>query len=209
VSRPAQIRFLSRTAGLYDPVVRGLRFPRLWERIAELATPEPDETCLDVCTGTGGVALALASRGARVLALDAAPGMLGRAARKARAAGLEGRTRFVRMDARALALPDASFPLVTCCMALHEMSQAERTGVLAELGRVASGRLLVADYRVPRGAARWVFSAYHAYEYLESDDFESFTSRDLGARLAEAGLRPGPPHDVGAYRIWPCRVKPS
>ena len=52
MSRAAQIRFLSRTARLYDPVVRTLGFSRLWDAIATQAVPGPGARCLDVCTGT-------------------------------------------------------------------------------------------------------------------------------------------------------------
>jgi hypothetical protein len=92
-------------------------------------------------------------------------------------------------------------------MAIHEMAEAERMTVLAELRRVASDRVLIADYRVPEGRIRGLlFRATHAFEYLESDDFWSYTARDMGRRLAEADFRVGAPLDAGAYRIWPCRV---
>jgi hypothetical protein len=81
--------------------------------------------------------------------------------------------------------------------------------VLAELRRVGSDRVLVADYRVPRGAARrLLFRARRLYEYLESDDFESYIGLELVACLEAAGLRVEEPGDAGPYRIWPCRVKP-
>jgi len=210
VSRPGQIRFLSRTARLYDPIVRGMGFSGLWRRVAERAAPTPELRCLDVCTGTGGAALALADRGARVLGVDVASGMLARAGSKVRARGLAERIRLVQMDARDLAIADASFPLVTCVMALHEMAEAERSRVLAELRRVSSDRVLVADYRVPSGRGRaLLFRTLRAYEYLESDDFEGYAARDVGARLTAARLRVEPPWDAGAYRIWPCRVDRS
>jgi hypothetical protein len=91
-------------------------------------------------------------------------------------------------------------------MALHEMSEPERDGVVRELRRVASRRVLVADYRVPSGARGWWFRALHAYEYWESDDFGGYLARDPGDRLAGIGLEVGAPLDVGAYRIWSCRV---
>lgn len=206
MSRSSQIRFLSRTARLYDPVVRGMRFPRLWLRMAEIAAAPEEGVVLDVCTGTGGLALAMARAGGFVVGVDAAPGMLRRARRKAARAGLACRVRFQEMDARELDFPDGSFPLVTCCMALHEMSETERDRVLAELRRVASARVVVADYRVPTGARGRLFRAFHAYEYLESDDFEGYASHDLGQRLEAAGLSLEDPSDTGAYRIWPCRV---
>ena len=207
MSRRGQIRFLSRTARLYDPVVRAMGFRRLWDEVAERALSVSDGPYLDVCTGTGGVALALARRGASTVGLDLAPGMLARARRKARVAAVESRLTFVRMDARSMGFPDRSFGLVTCTMALHEMAEPERRQVLGELRRVARERVLVADYRVPEGA--WgaaLFRLTRAFEYLESDDFESYAGRDFRARLRGAGLAADPPWDMGSYRIWPCRV---
>jgi ubiquinone/menaquinone biosynthesis C-methylase UbiE len=210
VSRPGQIRFLSRTAPLYDLTVSALGFSRLWENLAERSAPEAGARCLDVCTGTGGVALALASRGSPVIGLDLAAGMLERARRKARAAGLAERARWVRMDARRLAFRNRAFAHVTCAMALHEMAGEEREQVLRELQRVACGHVLIADYRVPpRGWSRLLFHVMRAFEYLESDDFEGYTAGDLRARLEKAGFDVGETRDEGPYRIWPCRVSPS
>jgi demethylmenaquinone methyltransferase/2-methoxy-6-polyprenyl-1,4-benzoquinol methylase len=205
MSRPAQIQFLSRLARVYDVVVRGMGFTPLWRAMAAVAAPVPGERALDVCTGTGGVALELARRGARVIGLDLAGGMLRRARHKHNDDG--PRAHFVQMDARHLAFADGSFSLVTCAMALHEMAEVERTQVLREVNRVASDRVIIADYRVPRDRVRaLLFRVATAYEYIESDDFERFVCRDLGERLGHIGFLVGSPHDVGAYRIWPCRV---
>jgi ubiquinone/menaquinone biosynthesis C-methylase UbiE len=207
VSRPGQIRFLSRTARLYEPIVRLMGFRRLWSALAERARSDPPLRCLDVCTGTGGAARALAGAGVPVVGIDASAGMLKVAEHKARAAGLPARIHLVRMDARKLAFADGSFPLVTCSMALHEMAEAERNAVLAELRRVAGERVLIADYRVPRRRGRGLlFRLLYAFEYLESDDFSGYTGRDMAERLADADFEIDAPCDTGAYRIWPCRV---
>ena len=110
--RPGRIRFLSRTAPFYDPVVHSLGFRRLWEGLAGWAAQNAGSPCLDVCTGTGGIARALARRGSRVVGFDLSPGMLRHARRKARAAGVADRAQWVRMDARRIAFRDDSFPLV-------------------------------------------------------------------------------------------------
>jgi len=207
MSRPAQIRFLSRFAAAYDPVVGFMGFPPLWKALADVAAPAAGEWTLDVCTGTGGAALELARRGARVVGLDLAAGMLRRAQRKRHTAA-PAVPYFVRMDARQLAFADRSFPLVTCSMALHEMAEAERTRTLTEIARVASGRVVIAEYRVPREARqRLLFRVSRAFEYAESDDFGAFVRRDLGKRLAQAGLGVAAEHDVGAYRVWVCQRK--
>jgi ubiquinone/menaquinone biosynthesis C-methylase UbiE len=208
VSRPAQIDFLSRFAGAYDPVVTLLGFPALWRAMADLAAARPGERALDVCTGTGGVALELARRGARVVALDLGPGMLRVAVRKARAAAAGGTpAAFACIDARRLAFADGAFPLVGCSMALHEMDEAERAVVLGEIRRVACERVVLAEYRVPPpGAARLAFRIARAYEYWESDDFASFVAHDFRERLVSAGLRIAGSRDLGAYRVWLCDV---
>jgi len=208
MSRPAQIRFLSRVAAAYDPVVQLMGFAPLWDAVAEVAAPAPGEWTLDVCTGTGGAALELARRGARVIGLDLASGMLRQACRKRDDGGdaTQGNPSFLRMDARRLAFADRSFPLVTCSMALHEMADDERSEVLAEIGRVARDRVVIAEYRVPRGRKRFLFRAARFFEYAESDDFGSFVRSELSARLERAGLAIDTPRDVGGYRIWPCRV---
>jgi ubiquinone/menaquinone biosynthesis C-methylase UbiE len=209
MSRAGQIRFLSRTARLYDPVVRTLGFPRLWDAIASHASPAAGTPCLDACTGTGGVALALARRGGAVVGVDLSGGMLARAARKAEAAGLAGRVSFQRMDARRLGFEDGAFPIVTCAMALHEMAPSERLHVLRELRRVASERVVVAEYEVPpRGARRLAFRALHAFEYLESDDFASFLARGALGCMEDAGLSADLHVRTGSYAVWSCQVRP-
>jgi len=79
---------------------------RYWRRraIRSLGLSGP-ETLLDVCTGTGDVALAAARtpRGARrVLAVDFAGAMLTRARQKSRSRGLDSRLHVVRGDAMSL-----------------------------------------------------------------------------------------------------------
>lgn len=205
MSRAAQIRFLSSVAALYDPTVRAMGFGRLWRRLAEVAKPRDGEGCLDVCTGTGGVALALAQHGAAVVGVDLARGMLARARSKAHRAGLADRARWLPMDASALAWPESSFAVTTCSMALHEMSGPERERTLGELRRVSADRVIVADYRVPPpGWRRRAFQTARVFEYLESDDFESFVAVDLGDRIEQAGLRVREVADEGSFRIWSC-----
>ena len=205
VSRPAQIDFLSRVAPLDDVVVRAMGFARMWRAVAEAGAPKPRETALDVCTGTGGVARELARLGARVAGIDLARGMLRRADRSWRPDD-HPRPGFVRMDARKLAFRDDSFRLVTCAMALHEMSERERQTVIGEIGRVASNRVVITEYRVPTSPLRrLLFLIWRSFEYIESDDFAGFVAQDFRKRLEQADLVVDRSIDVGAYRVWCCR----
>ncbi len=202
------MKFLSRWARAYDPVVRLMGFAALWRGIVQVAAPDPGQRVLDVCTGTGGAALELIGGGARVVGVDLAEGMLRQAVRKGGDDGLRARPLLARMDAALLGFPDGSFSLVTCSMALHEMAEAEREQVLREIRRVASDRVVIAEYRVPADCSRsLLFRVARFFEYIESDDFESFVRCGVNGRLERAGFLVGPPRDVGAYRIWPCRVR--
>ena len=204
MSRAAQIHFLNRFAAAYDPAVRLMGFNAMWRALADSAAPAPGERALDVCTGTGGVAWELWRRGAQVIGLDLAEGMLRRAGRKP-ASTTHAPPLYARMDARRLAFRDRAFSLVTCSMALHEMAESEREQVLGELARVAAGRVVIGEYRVPTGrGAALLFRATRSFEYLESDDFPHFLRRDLGERLEGAGLTVHSVRHVGAYGIWSC-----
>jgi ubiquinone/menaquinone biosynthesis C-methylase UbiE len=205
--RPGRIRFLSCTAPFYDPAVYTFGFRRLWESVAEWGERKADSPCLDVCTGTGGVARAMARRGGRAVGFDLSPGMLRNARRKARAAGVADRAEWVRMDARRIAFRDASFPLVVCAMSLHEMAEEEIRQVLEEIRRVSSDKVVVADYRHPSaGWRRMLFWFFKVFERLESEDFDGFMSVDLRERLEAAGLVVEAHWDTALYRVCPCNV---
>src|SRR5215207_10133931 len=77
-----------RIAGFYDVMnsvmTAGLHH-RWRERAADLARVGPGKTALDVATGTGDLAIALAQRGAEVTGSDFSEGMLERARRKSAA----------------------------------------------------------------------------------------------------------------------------
>ena len=85
----------------------------LWALDLALADVPPPARVLDLGTGTGVVAKALAERypDARVVGIDLSPGMI-EEARRTLAPELVGRVDFSVGDASALECPDASFDLV-------------------------------------------------------------------------------------------------
>jgi ubiquinone/menaquinone biosynthesis C-methylase UbiE len=113
------------------------------DRLLRLAALRGDERVLDVATGTGAAAWALAERARVVVGVDVSDGMLA----AAQAAGGD-RTRaplFVRADAERLPFPDGSFDVAVCSRALHHMPRPERA--LAEVARALApgGRLVLVD----------------------------------------------------------------
>jgi ubiquinone/menaquinone biosynthesis C-methylase UbiE len=114
------------------------------QRLVEVARPSRQDRALDVATGGGHTALALAPSVASVLATDLVPEMLRAAARLIRGEG-GSNVAFAVADAQALPLADASFDLVTCRIAPHHFADAARFA--AEVGRVLrpGGRLVLID----------------------------------------------------------------
>ncbi|GHF53175.1 ubiquinone/menaquinone biosynthesis C-methylase UbiE [Deinococcus metalli] len=86
--------------------------------VADQVDVQAGQDVMDVMTGTGSVALALAAKTSgtvRVVGTDLSDGMLGMA--RTRAAGVEN-VSFVQADATALPFGDASFDVVVCASGL-------------------------------------------------------------------------------------------
>jgi SAM-dependent methyltransferase len=120
--------------------------------IAGFLDPVEGRAVLDVGTGTGRAALALAHRGARVTGIDASAEMLAVAKRRAHEAGVN--VTFLTGDAHGLAFDDRSFDAVICLRVLMHTPDWQRS--LAELCRVARDRV-VFDY-----PALWSVAALQA-----------------------------------------------
>ena len=84
--RAAKVQELfSRIAPRYDLIndLQSFGLHRYWKRrVVRLARPQPGQRALDLCCGTGDLALALARRGAQVAGLDFSEQMLETAQRR-------------------------------------------------------------------------------------------------------------------------------
>jgi SAM-dependent methyltransferase len=141
---------------------------------------------LDVGTGTGRAALALAGRGAHVTAVDASDEML-RVAR-ARAKARQVTIGFDRADAHALPFQAASFDAVVCLRVL--MHTPDWRQCLAELCRVASHRVVfdypaLASAAAIQSAGRRVLHAFGA----SVEPYRVLTERAVRAELTRHGFR--------------------
>lgn len=110
------------------------------------------ERLVDVCTGTGDVALAAAGArpgASRVVGIDFSGEMLRLGAAKVRARGLAGRIVLARGDATRLPLPSASMDAATVAFGIRNVEQPERG--LAEMYRVLrpGGRLAILEFSIP------------------------------------------------------------
>jgi SAM-dependent methyltransferase len=86
--------------------------------LVAMVGPQPDWQVLDVATGAGHTALALAPLVKRVIASDITDEMLAQTANLAAARQLKN-VETARAEAGELAFPEASFDLVTCRLAAH------------------------------------------------------------------------------------------
>jgi demethylmenaquinone methyltransferase/2-methoxy-6-polyprenyl-1,4-benzoquinol methylase len=178
------------TAGLHH---------RWHERAADLARVAPGSRALDVATGTGDLAIALARRGADVVGSDFSEGMLARAREKH--AGI----RWEQGNALALPYPDDAFDASTVGFGARNFSDLERG--LAEMARVVrpGGRVVVLEITTPaRPPLSTFFSLWfdrivpvlgratgesQAYTYLPSSVKRFPGPEALAALLHGAGLR--------------------
>lgn len=120
------------------------RAARLAEQVRDFVQPHGGERALDVGTGAGALAFALAPLVREVVGLDPVPELLELARARARP-----NTEFLEGDGAALPFADAAFDLAGTHRTLHHVAQPER--VVAELARVtrSGGRVLVVDQLAP------------------------------------------------------------
>ena len=197
-----QVRAMfDRIAGIYDGIntLMTAGMHHAWRRRAvDLAGVGPGSRALDVATGTGDLAVELASRGAAVTGMDFSPGMLELAREKAPA------IEFEEGDALALGYEDASFDAVTVGFGARNFADLERG--LQEMARVTKpgGRVVVLEITQPqRPPLSWFFRAWFdrivpllgrvagesvAYTYLPSSVRRFPGPQALARSMAEAGL---------------------
>ena len=156
--RAQRVRDLfTRIARRYDLIndLQSFWLHRFWKRrVISLASARAGDAVLDVCCGTGDLAVELSRRGARVVGLDFTGPMLEVARSRA---GLP----WVQGDALHLPFADKSFDILTIAYGLRNLADWQRG--LREMLRVArpSARILILEFGKPPNAL-WR-NAYFAY----------------------------------------------
>ena len=154
----------SRIAGSYDLLNRSLSLgidQRWRRRTVALAGALDGREVVDVCCGTGDLAVLFAERGAQVVGVDFTPEMLARAVPKGRRAG---HTLFVHGDAMCLPIPDASADVASVAFGIRNV--ADRRGGLAEMARVVrpGGLVIVLEFTTPPGK---LFGALYRFYFTQ------------------------------------------
>ena len=182
---------------------------RVWRRrvVGEVRRAKPGRI-LDVATGTGDLAIAMARRirDVQVLGVDLSEQMLAVARRKIEARGLDGRIVLDRGDAERLAVADASVDVATVAFGVRNFG--DLGAGLRELARTIKpgGKVVVLEFSRPRNRlfrALYEFYTYkilpriggmvskdkRAYEYLPASVGEFPAPKEFMAMMARAGFR--------------------
>lgn len=167
--REARIRSMfGNIAPTYDLLnhLLSLNIDRYWRsRTTQLVPPAGPEPILDLCTGTGDLALAY-NRAAQgqvlIVGADFCPEMLTRATAKTAKRQAAERIRFVEADAQQLPFADDMFQITCVAFGLRNVTNADRG--IAEMVRVTrpGGRVAILEFSQPR---HWLFGRLYRFYF--------------------------------------------
>jgi len=154
----------STIADRYDFITVALSYgqDRRWkQRVVDRAMATAGLRTLDLATGTGDIAFAMAARGADVVGLDITHRMIELAMEKQSRKAGDSHAAFLVGDMQALPFPNASFDIVTTGYGLRNVP--DLTVAIDEIRRVLrpGGQVLSLDFNRPGNAfVRAVYLAY-------------------------------------------------
>lgn len=115
----------------------------------------PGDTHLDICTGTGSVALraskTVGEQGGKVIAVDFSRGMLKKARQKVKDGKL-GNIHLVEADVANLPFKEGTFDIATCSHAMYELPADVRRKSLDEVRRAlkTGGSFVMMEHEIPK-----------------------------------------------------------
>jgi demethylmenaquinone methyltransferase/2-methoxy-6-polyprenyl-1,4-benzoquinol methylase len=213
-------RMFGEIANRYDFLnhLLSLGIDHYWRwRTVRRVRPSGTQPILDVCTGTGDLALAFdraAGHRLNIVGADFCHEMLEIGRQKAAKIGASERITFLEADAQSLPLPSDEFQIVSVAFGLRNVSDTDRG--LAEMVRVAApaGRVAVLEFSSPtwqpfKAIYGWYFrnvlprigqllarNSSAAYEYLPESVGQFPQGEALAQRMRAAGLT-----DVHCYPL--------
>lgn len=199
-------------AGRYDFLnhLLSLNADRYWRwRTVRLVPPRVGGRVLDLCTGTGDLAIAYhgAARGtAGVIGADFCYPMLSIGSQKAAKIKKGRPVTFIQADAQQIPMGDDEFDIVCVAFGLRNVADTDRG--LAEMARVCApgGKVAVLEFSTPqwqpfRAIYNWYFrnvlprigqflarNSHEAYNYLPESVGQFFQGEELATRMRAVGL---------------------
>lgn len=210
-SKKSQVRRMFDTiAPSYDRLnhLLSFNFDRLWrKRLVKMVAAENPNMVVDVATGTGDVALAIARRmpEAKVVGIDLSEGMLAVAQEKSKGCAVTERIEWLVGDGEALPTEDGVADVVTVVFGIRNFQNAE-AGIAEAFRTLRSGGCyMVMEFTTPRGkifGALYRFYSKHimprvgalvskdrsAYTYLP-ESIPEFANSGFEQKLTDAGFR--------------------
>ncbi len=175
--------------------ILSVQIDKVWRRrVVKIVDRFKPTVVLDLATGTGDLAIAMARRieGCKIIGIDLSEGMLAVAKEKVNALGLAHRVDLKCGVAESIALAQGSVDVVTVAFGVRNFGDLERG--LREMARVtrSGGHIVVLEFSTPSNPVfRWFYNLYskhilpliggliskdrRAYEYLPAsvDEFPS------------------------------------
>jgi demethylmenaquinone methyltransferase/2-methoxy-6-polyprenyl-1,4-benzoquinol methylase len=199
-------------APTYDKLnhILSLNIDRIWRRrVMRIVRRSKAVKIMDVATGTGDLAIAMAKRVDRtqILGVDLSEEMLAVARQKVQKQGLEERIMLEKGDAENLTMvADGSIDAVTVAFGVRNFENMERG--LREMWRTLrdGGKLVVLEFSIPKNRfIRWIYAQYshriiprigsliskdkRAYVYLPESVDEFPSPERFTEMLHEAGFK--------------------
>ena len=156
----------------------------LRKKTLNFANISKDKKILDICTGTGDLALAFAKQGNEVLGIDLSEDMIEIANQKNKFDNLK----FEVGDATKLSFENNSFNIVTSSFGLHEMPKSIMLKTLNEVRRVLKnkGKFIIIDFY--KGKSLFSKLAYPSIKLFECKYYNDFVNLDLDKILEDYGF---------------------
>ncbi|HUL36933.1 MAG TPA: class I SAM-dependent methyltransferase [Thermodesulfobacteriota bacterium] len=149
--------------------------------IARKANLFKGDNALDLCTGTGSVAIELAKQVGEkglIVGLDFSQGMIEKARKKAKNLTIN-QLHLVQANASQLPFKKSSFHAVTCSHAFYELKGDERAKAINEVARVLTdgGRFCLMEHAKPQ---RWISRLFFYVRifFLGARDVREFLAQE-------------------------------